>query len=1492
MFARGTNLLLCIITFCCPAFAQTDNNWKVQYIRTEDGLSNRFVNQIIQDHRGYTWIATNFGLNRYDGQHIDVLTRESHGLSLNSIYAMRRDVFHHIWLIQRHTPNSRIKGVDILDPISFKVMSLDSFSKEYLPLSGEDVKAIETDDQYRLFILTYDGQVYKYDSSGLQKFISFPPHQVPANVVPARGFVSINFKDSDILHIYDPQGKMIRQLRFPDQPVTGKDLNTEWVPMGMRKSKENQVIWVNHYNEWRSVTLQDTSGFSDLQPARSNPEFFYNLGYTPGQNLFWSQDDGGLFAYDSAQHKKHYHKIDPGINAHTFFADTLGYSWIGTSAGVGIYRYKQKSFTPYLSNPDPIPFSCRGFAAVDDHIYVLTYNGNIIFHPATQTISPWPAFESILGLSLSTDHHQRIWMAAENGAIYRFIPGTMEVSKYKMQYTGDYLASWAIGELHPGEMWIGSTEGLWIKTTDNELPPVRFEKLNGHDDLQQSVIYHMTRTDEGIWLAGDKGLYLVDPEKGVLEHFDEKTSSLPNNNIQFVHVDKDGIFWMATRGGGLIRWDRRENTFKSFTTREGLSHNVIYAIGEDDFGFLWMSSDFGLMRFEKSTGICRTFLQAEGIPHEEFNRSSFLQDDKGNLYFGGLSGFVTFHPKDFIQTKSPHLPVQLTRFEAINEQTGQTDVLTDRAASGQEIRFGPNISSFLIHYSILDYEDPSLKRYSYRIDGLNSNWTYVKENFIRLNGLKGGRYTIRIKGQSTSGHWSENELVIPIYIMQPFLARWYSQFGILALLIGAIVLIYRRRAKLQLAKLDREKAISQQLRQVDKLKDQFLANTSHELRTPLNGIVGLSESLLEKVKEGEEKQDLELIIASGRRLSNLVNDILDFSRLKEHDLQLKLGPVDLHSIVDICVRINKQMITGKDLILENKVDTNISLCLADENRLQQILQNLIANAVKFTEKGRVYVDAMQLDGMILIGVADTGIGIPKEKQEAIFREFEQADGSIEREFGGTGLGLSITKYLVELHGGMISVVSEPGKGSTFSFTLPLYKGEVPVNPGNAALKNSKIEKEEVAHAPMAKTEVKTNGANETGHHILVVDDEPVNLKVLKNHLEREGYRVTLAHDGYEALQLIDSNGPFQLILLDVMMPRMSGYEVCQKLREKHTLAELPVIMVTAKNQIQDLVESLRTGANDYIAKPFSRDELLSRVKTQLDHFQIHEATNRFVPHEFINSLGRQSILDLSRGDMVERDVHVMFSDIRDYTSLAEEMTPRENFKFVNKLAGKVGPIVKQHHGMINQYLGDTIMMLYMDKPDDGVKAGIAIQHMIRDFNAKLESRSRKPIRLGIGLHSGPLIMGIIGDAGRNDAAVISDTVNTASRMEGLTKHFNVNFIISHDTLQKMDDPGGFHLRYLGKVQAKGKHTSLDVYECYDGDAPEIFDLKKSTHQLFKSGIDAYFNQDMMLARKYFDQVYQANPTDATAFGFLHRIHGYLNQGVPEGWTGLEVMTNK
>jgi len=425
------------------------------------------------------------------------------------------------------------------------------------------------------------------------------------------------------------------------------------------------------------------------------------------------------------------------------------------------------------------------------------------------------------------------------------------------------------------------------------------------------------------------------------------------------------------------------------------------------------------------------------------------------------------------------------------------------------------------------------------------------------------------------------------------------QFGFIIFVFSQSYMISLRfsRAFSKVEYMSKElKSKNESLKMLDQLKDEFLANTSHELRTPLNGIIGLAESLKDGVAGNLgnlANRNLSLIVSSGKRLASLVNDILDFQKLRNRDIALSQKPVDLRSLADVVLAVSVPLLRGKPLELRNEVHEGIPPVRGDENRIQQILHNLVGNAIKFTPKGIVAVTAAERNGMIEIFVTDTGPGISADKQESIFESFEQADASIEREYGGTGLGLSITRQLVELHGGTIHLESEPGRGATFSFTLPV-SNERPVNEEGAQIAAHFVDREEFADC--AGDTVQTAIDAGVGRKALVVDDEPVNRQTLHNLLGMRDYRIIEAADGETAMELVESEKP-DIVLLDIMMPRMSGYEVCRKIRESYPLAELPVIMLTAKNRLDDLVAGFQNGANDYLSKPFSKEELLARVRT-------------------------------------------------------------------------------------------------------------------------------------------------------------------------------------------------------------------------------------------------------------------------------------------------------
>ena len=458
-----------------------------------------------------------------------------------------------------------------------------------------------------------------------------------------------------------------------------------------------------------------------------------------------------------------------------------------------------------------------------------------------------------------------------------------------------------------------------------------------------------------------------------------------------------------------------------------------------------------------------------------------------------------------------------------------------------------------------------------------------------------------------------------------------TSLGVLSFLVALAYLMGVRFAKVQMK--IKEYSIeleskNKALLKLDDLKDNFLANTTHELKTPLNGIIGITESLLDGIagdQNKETKENLNLVISSATRLASLVGDILDFSKIKNQDLQLSRSEVDLSVIASlVCDTLRPQMAKSAVKLI-NEVPAHLQLLSADENRLQQILINLIGNAIKFTHQGEIRVRASVESNTFKIEVQDTGIGIDPKFIDSIFESFEQGDGSIERSYGGTGIGLAITKKLVELHGGTISVQSKLKQGSLFTVLLPAKEGAaLQTQQQDAQLdffavstpeENTPTGLTEPTSSPGAPLDEEAqkqflNALHKEGKKsIWVVDDEPLNLKAVGNQLKLHEFEITLLADGPETLKKLEAvkstgHKP-DLILLDIMMPRMNGYEVCKKIRRHYSDDVLPIIFLSAKNQVHDLTAGFEAGGNDYLTKPFSKGELISRLKNHLRVKDLH-----------------------------------------------------------------------------------------------------------------------------------------------------------------------------------------------------------------------------------------------------------------------------------------------
>lgn len=1052
-----------------------------------------------------------------------------------------------------------------------------------------------------------------------------------------------------------------------------------------------------------------------------------------------------------------------------------------------------------------------------------------------------------------------------------------------------------------GRVWVATFKGLCrydFKSTKFKQYKHRPNNKNTLSNNFVSFIYEDSKSN--IWVGTfNQGLNLYNEKEDNFKHWKDKNGFMA---VLTALEGKDGNLWLGTyRGEGLFKMNPDTKELKYYNKTDGLASDRVVSIIEDDFGYLWIPSESGLSRFDPKTETFKVYNEDDGFAtYDDSNVPQYAKPFKasnGDIWLNTYTKLMRIQPKKLLQADSTLPIVHIRALKIGNETYGPADgdFLKEHISNTESLELEYHQNDLTFEYVGLHYARPADNQYSYKLEGFDEDWSLPSyDRKARYAGLPPGNYTFRVKASNADGVWNEEGASIQIMIAQ---AWWKTAWAFIIYLILLGVVVYyviRWRTKKQEAKilaqekeLARERELSERLKAVDQLKDQFLANTSHELRTPLNGIIGLSEGIYDRVESEADKEDLELIISSGKRLHYLVDDILDFSKLKNADFEIDKKPINLKSVVALIFRMNKPAIKEKPLELVNDIPEDFPAVLADADRLQQILYNLVGNAVKFTEKGEIKVSAEINGHQIKIKVSDTGPGIPADKQAAIFEEFQQADGSISRKFGGTGLGLSITKQLVALHGGSIGVDSKVGKGSTFWFTLDVSEetGEIiQTSDGGLATLTSRSDDQNFA-VGSSSSEVETAPIPAVGKidhsqriRILIVDDEPVNQRVIKNHLNSDRFELAFADDGDAALAIMEKSPMFDLVLLDVMMPNMSGYEVCRRIREKYLPSELPVIMVTAKNQVTDLVQGLNRGANDYLAKPFSKQEFLARVNTQIDLHHIFNITDRFIPNEFIRSLGHDRITEVQLGDLVERVVSVLFTDIRSYTTLSEAMTPEDTFRFINGYTNRMGPIIHKNNGFVNQYLGDGIMAIFQYSADDALEAMIGMQIKLREYNIERAAKNRPLIAVGMGLHTGPLIMGIIGDTRRTDAATISDTVNTAARMEGLTKGFGVRILISGSSYKSLKNPDKYHFRFIGKVKVKGKNESVDVYECIDGDPPDELEMKWKLKEGFDVAVTHFYGKKYEETLMLTKQIIEQNPKDRVAKYFYEKSLERLENG--------------
>ena len=1138
---------------------------------------------IFEDSKGNLWFADNgVGVHRFDKERNTITSyshdpKNSNSISSNSFYWSGRQVitedrFGNIWI------GVYGAGLNRLDPKTGTFKHYQHDPEDSTSLSNNGIRSVFIDSVGNLWIGTEKG-LNLFDDKA-ETFSHYFPDKKNTNSISGRVVTSIiESRDKGLwfgtenqgLNRFDREQKTFTQYQYTARQSKHRDVQPIY------------AIYEDQFNNFWLLHEASATYFDRRQNEFQQYDVDYtDMIYSPQDQITWIlYNSGKLGKYEKNKSKFELYRHDAkNKNSLSHEAvvpileDSQGIIWIGIfQGGLNRYDHKTKQFKHYLhdpNNPGSIQSTVNYVSGIYEDRSGNLWLGNAV--PGTISI-----FDRIQDKVIKTYRHD-----PDNP---NSLPDVTQVNNIYQDYE------------HSDIYWLSSAKGLvWFDKTNEVFKIIDQEDSWDLYDDGTGFIYYTTFGN---------GLKKLNKQSGqitVYRHDPEDSNSIAGNTLIPIFKASDNQIWVGS-DRGLDLFDPETEIFIHYNRDNGYPFDSVITIGEDLNGTLWMGTNSGLAKFNPKSLESRLYTKLDGAQSNTFYASNGIRSRNGIMWFGGTKGMNSFDP-DQIKDNLHIPPIRLTSIKQ----------------SGVEINFGKaperldsieldwRDNFFEFEFVAFDYTIPDKNQYAYILEGFDDQWYYSgTNNFGRYSKIPAGSYRLRLKASNNDGIWNEQGIAIEVLVHSPPWLSWWA-YVLYLLLIIALVIGYHRY---QRSKFIQERKTADRLKILDKLKDDFLANTSHELRTPLNGIIGLAESLMDGVAGKLSKKvtdNLTMISLSGRRLTHLVNDLLDFSKMENQDLRLSIKPTDLYSVINIVLIVLKPTMQKKEIQLINKISQNLPLIAADPDRLQQIFHNLVGNAIKFTSKGEVSISTRQLQGTIEIHVSDSGIGISKEKLSAIFNKFEQADGSIAREYGGTGLGLTITQQLIKLHGGEIRVESELGQGATFIFDIPVFtddpgiKSEQPVT--------SEIIHERILDPFEVSVQIEESVFTELDAYILLVDDDLINLQVLENLLSLKKYRTKQVSNGTDALKVIDAAKRLpDLVLLDIMMPKVNGYEVCQRLREKYKMIELPIIFITAKNQINDLVMGLQYGANDYLSKPFTKEELYSRIRNQIIQKKQNEEIN-------------------------------------------------------------------------------------------------------------------------------------------------------------------------------------------------------------------------------------------------------------------------------------------
>ena len=1000
---------------------------KITLRHPKDSPITPLLETVFEDSQGYLWLGGFQGevyrFNKNNAELVDfsLVSELSASLTSNNenkpafggqVYVFFETKQGEIWI-------GSDEGVATynLNTDQFKVNSSDFSSNQAKVPSWTGVTDIRFADKSSLWIATNNGLLnYDYINNSTKRYINRPddPASISSNVItkiyPAKNYLWVGTLASGLSRFdYTTQ----KFEHFNSEP-TALSFLAEGKVNDIYEDNQNR-IWVALQSGGLNLYSKQDGNFIQFKKDKSNP-----FGLTSNDIASIFQDDSELL-------------------------------WFGTS-NTGLVQYNETvdRFSVIQSEANNVNSLSDDFVwdITEDkqaNIWVATLNGLDKYNPENgQIISYKPSVVSGLTndqiITIEWSAQGNLWLGLSNGELYEFNIIEKEFSPIINQNFNDRFSSTRILHLYLDNnqnMWISTSQGSYRLTPKQQaFATQRKNNFVPANNYISRVIYHDLQGR--YWLGTNgQGLILLDETLNEVNRFVYRTginNSISNNVVRDIYQDPVGNFWIGT-GAGLNKLAQKnvlagKGDFKRININNGIQNDIVYAIEAGRSAELWLSTNLGLTKYKIDTEQVENFNRQDGLSANEFNGGASVKTQSDEIYFGSVFGITHFFPGR-------------VKPNTINPRILITDIKVDsKSISGgtsykniDEVVLNYGQSNLEISYSSTDFHQPSKNKYQYRLLPIQQRWkSSDNKHAVSYAHLAPGKYLFEVVGSNNHGLWSKTARKLTIVVIP---AWWLSQQAYLSYLAIIILLLFwvfkRHNLKLQ-----REQEINLHLTQLNKQKDEFLANTSHEFKTPLNGIVGLSDLLLMDNKLSEDsKKMLELIKISGSRLSDLVDDLLDDASLNNGKLSLELETINLKPVVDEVLDCFYLQVKEKNLKLLNKIEATEQPIKADLKRVKQIFHNLIGNAVKFTPEGEVCISSKLEGHWMVVCVSDTGIGIETELQSKIFEDFLQADGSSTRQYGGVGLGLSITKKLVELHGGEIWVESKINQGTKFHFRLPL-----------------------------------------------------------------------------------------------------------------------------------------------------------------------------------------------------------------------------------------------------------------------------------------------------------------------------------------------------------------------------------------------------------------------------------------------------------------------